>query len=312
MTEATQEASVTTESPPSEKNGLLRGLARLFRHPVETTMKTVRDSGVGVTGVVVTIVILGILAAIGGPPLWRLITDAREHKLNSNLQEAAQVVRDRLTLEPEWMAETGALAGVSGANGAPNTAMLTALVEDLPFTWENTWPLTPGTDSDETIKMQFIDHDTTVNVALAANNVPPKADWLLADWRAVRVQAGNSDGAWACALIVIRPNVPEASVYLATASDNIEADSFVTNPTSFPTTAADQQRTMNAWLGGIWYDSGESYATGTASEQHCSPVGETGTPKDDHTWLPMSANAWLIDSDGGAAATADRTFSRNL
>ena len=38
---------------------------------------TPRDLGVGVTGVVVTIVILGILAAIGGPTLWRLITDAQ-------------------------------------------------------------------------------------------------------------------------------------------------------------------------------------------------------------------------------------------
>ena len=77
---------------------------------------TPRDFGVGVTGVVVTIVILGILAAIGGPPLWRLITDAREHKLNSNLQSAAQVMRDRLTLEPEWMTETGTMAGAHHRN----------------------------------------------------------------------------------------------------------------------------------------------------------------------------------------------------
>ena len=305
MTKATQEASVTTESPPSEKSGLLRGLARLFRHPVETTMKTVRDSGVGVTGVVVTIVILGILAAIGGPPLWRLITDAREHKLNSNLQEAAQVMRDRLTLEPEWMGTDGVLAKTSGtlvvADGKPETALLTALVEDLPFTWSSDWVLTPGDDNDETIRVEFVADGASLESTTAG--APPQTDWLLADWRAVRLQAANSDGAWACALIVLRPNVDQTVLLGA----RFQTTALPTGVTA----SSNGKRIIDAWLGGIWYDSGEAYADPAASAQHCSPVGQTGSAAAPQAWLPASANSWIIDPDGGGTGD-DRTFGRNL
>ena len=309
MTEATQEASVTTESPPSEKSGLLRGLARLFRHPVETTMKTVRDSGVGVTGVVVTIVILGILAAIGGPPLWRLITDAREHKLNSNLQEAAQVMRDRLTLEPEWMGTRGVPAKSASplgvADGKPETALLTALVEDLPFTWSSDWALTPGNDNDETIRVEFVADGASVLEA-TTGGAPPQTDWLLADWRAVRLQAANSDGAWACALIVLRPNVEQAKV--------VTTAIVGTLPSNVTPNTPDGKRVMDAWLGGIWYDSGAAYADIPASAQHCSPVGATAaTSSGPGVWLPENAQTWNIHTEVNTATkAAGRTLSRNL
>ena len=268
---------------------------------------TPRDFGVGVTGVVVTIVILGILAAIGGPPLWRLITDAREHKLNSNLQEAAQVMRDRLTLEPEWMGTDGvaakaAAAAVAAGEGQPETALLTALVEDLPFTWSDIWELDPGNDNDETIRVQFVANASAAHEA--GSTIPPEVDWLLADWRAVRLQSANSDGAWACALIVLRPNVGQAKVLAA---------NVVGTLTGVTPNTADGKRVMDAWLGGIWYDSGEAYASAGASEDHCSPVGLTGaSPGTAAAWLPASANTWTIDPDGTPTVVANRTFGRNL
>ena len=269
---------------------------------------TPRDFGVGVTGVVVTIVILGILAAIGGPPLWRLITDAREHKLNSNLQSAAQVMRDRLTLEPEWMGTRGvaaATASLAAVDGKPLDPLITALVEDLPFAWEDDWVLDPGNDSDETIRVEFIAYDDdAANVeAPTTAGAPPQVDWLLADWRAVRLQAANSDGAWACALIVLRPNVDQTKVLAA----NIVGASSVSPNT------ADGKRVMDAWLGGIWYDSGEAYASADASALHCSPVGQTaGASSIDGVWLPESAQTWSIHTAANVAKAAGRTFSRNL
>ena len=288
-------------------------LQRLFRKRFTLKRRrphkdgTPRDFGVGVTGVVVTIVILGILAAIGGPPLWRLITDAREHKLNSNLQSAAQVVRDRLTLEPEWMTETGSMAGVTATTGAPTTALLTALVEDLPFTWENGWPLDLNAGNDETIRVQFLDDGAAVIPTSAT--APPTVDWLQSDWKAVRVQASNSDGAWACALIVVRPNVTDTDVYTGSA---VVSTNFVTPPTLV--SAAQGKSTVDAWLGGIWYDSGDSYADAAASWQHCSPVGESAAATSvDHEWLPESAQTWSIHTAANTTAkAAGRTLTRNL
>ena len=290
-------------------------LRRLFRKRITLKRRrpaadgTPRDFGVGVTGVVVTIVILGILAAIGGPPLWRLITDAREHKLNSNLQSAAQVMRDRLTLEPEWMGTDGvaAKAGTTPASGEgdPEDDLVTVLIEDVPFTWSKTWELSPGTDEDETIHVQFIGDGAVTDPAAAT---PPQVPWLLSDWRAVRVQAANTDGAWACALIVLRPNVPEANVWASGAG--VPGSFKGTTPTFGGADSA--KRTMDAWLGGIWYDSGESYASAVASEEHCSPAGLTGqSPGTDHAWLPVNADTWVIDPDGAGTGT-DRTLSRNL
>ena len=65
---------------------------------------TPRDLGVGVTGVVVTIIILGILAAVGGPPLWR-VDLRRSVSSNGRKQRSPKpqqvVLQQRLTLSPD-------------------------------------------------------------------------------------------------------------------------------------------------------------------------------------------------------------------
>ena len=72
--------------------------------------------------------------------------------------------------------------------------------------------------------------------------------------------------------------------------------------------------TVDAWLGGIWYDSGDSYAYADASWQHCSPVGETAaTSSTNHEWLPESAQTWKIHTgENTATKAAGRTLTRNL
>ena len=152
---------------------------------------TPRDLGVGVTGVVVTIVILGILAAVGGPPLFSLIFDAREFKLENNVQEAAQIVQQRLTLEPDWMGSTG----VAVATGMPTSDLRTAFVEDAPYDWKtDQWEFVDA-DGDETIRVEFLKKDSATGVVADADaNTPPEVDWLDNDSRAVRLHAKNSDG----------------------------------------------------------------------------------------------------------------------
>ena len=217
-------------------------------------------------------------------------------------------MRDRLTLEPEWMGTTGVAAKAGTAvvanEGQPTPALLTALVEDLPFTWSATWALTPGSDTDETIHVQFVADAAAEQEASAT--VPPETDWLLADWRAVRLQAANSDGAWACALIVLRPNMDQTNIAIPRFAGLTALPSSVTTNT-------DGKRVLDAWLGGIWYDSGEAYDNAGTSAQHCSPIGNTGSvgTLSDHAWFPASANSWIIDPDG-AGTGDDRTFGRNL
>ena len=71
---------------------------------------------------------------------------------------------------------------------------------------------------------------------------------------------------------------------------------------------------MDAWLGGIWYDSGEAYADGDASAQHCSPIGKTrNAAAGPFSYLPTSASAWTIDPNGGATLSGtDPLLTRNL
>ena len=277
---------------------------------------TPRDLGVGVTGVVVTIVILGILAAVGGPPLFALIFDAREFKLENNVQEAAQVLQQRLTLSPEQMTN-----GVNASTGGPAPTLITDLVEDAPYTWEDTWDL-QGTDDDETIRVQFIESNATL--AEAATGNPPNVDWLGANWRAVRLHARNSDGRWACALIVVQA---EATGTIATTTGRYPnvgnptgrttaGTNGITHSTTPTSQAADVQRNnsrlMNAWMSGIWYDSGEVATSSGTGLHDCSPVdNSSGTSGADKATLPESSSKWEIE-DNNSSPSIVRTFRRAL
>ena len=191
--------------------------------------------------------------------------------------------------------------------GVPNSDLLTALVEDLPFTWSATWALDATTDNDETIHIQFLtDTGTSGTLTEATAAVSPVVDWLLSDHRAVRLQAQNSDGAWACALIVLRPDTPGAQAALPLRYAGVV-------PTALPADTAGKKRTIDAWLGGIWYDSGDSPSSTAGDGLHnCSPVDKTNaSPGVAKATLPEAPNAWEIE-ENDANTDIVRTFSKSL
>ena len=194
---------------------------------------------------IVGMIIFVALSRIVGPPAFRMITRARSTALEANIQTAAETVRNVLAIDP---ASRGDMS--SSTTGEPTDSLLAALTDDAPFNWEASWALT-GTDDSDTIRVQLIEKDGAA--APATTPTPPKVDWLLNDWDAVRVHARNQDGAWACALIVLKPNAAaldadtDASVGINGADDG-------GTPANNMTVA-----NANARLRGVWYDSGDTY-----------------------------------------------------
>ena len=221
------------------------------------------------------------------------------------------MMRDRLTLEPEWMTGTGV-----SLNGVPTGGLLTVLVEDLPFTWDNGWVMATN-EGDETVYVQFLENDTLANAASPTATRPPVVDWLLDDFRAVRVQSQNSDGAWACALIVMRPNTPEFPAsdldryFGGVSPPGLPSTITATAPTSSTTGSQQVKRTVDAWMGGIWYDSGDAPTTGNGLE-NCSPVDDSTSAAPTEVSLPGSPDEWQISNNPPTGKAVTRTFSKSL
>ena len=218
---------------------------------------------------IVGMIIFVALSRIVGPPAFRMITRARSTALEANIQTAAEAVRNVLAIDPSKADRNNIAAGV------PQPTFLAALTDDAPFNWSNAWPLDDSDDSD-TIHVQFIDKGSTVTTAAqAAAGDPPDVGWLLNDWDAVRIQAKNQDGAFACALIVLKPDVDE----LDTNSTGASADVVDIEGTDAAANTNEVSVAIgNARLRGIWYDTADTYTAGAAGDTlHCSPVVTGGT-----------------------------------
>ena len=187
---------------------------------------------------------------------------------------------------------------MTATTGTPDAIFIAALTDDAPFNWQTDWQLTADDDSD-TIRVQFIGKTATATptAAVAGPLAAPSVFWLLNAFDAVRIQAKNQDGAFACALIVLKPN-----------SDNLDGDdddlisTAGTEDTGTNDVAVDL---ADAHLRGIWYDSGETYVTtGTAPAarvngvDHCSPVVYNATAANQTAPLPLSASGWTIGTAG--------------
>ena len=251
------------------------------------------DAGFSMAQVLVTMVIVGILTVGVGLTVFSYINRARDTVLSANVTTAARAVETTLALNPGLRD--------SAAHGAPGTAppdLMEALANAAPFIWttptaSETWTFGTADDVD-TIRIQMFTQAGAV--AAAAANDAPDVDWLVSNGDAIRLQARNDDGSWACALVVMRP---EGS-------------------------AAANQR-------GIWYGSGtEIQANGL---HHCSPARRnpggdpvtgapiTGSPGTSNpgalSSVPANAQTWTIgpDSNGTTTATdniAGHTLERSV
>ena len=190
----------------------------------------------------------------------------------------------RATAAFEWVAVTG-----------DDTAGWTLKVEDTP----------------EQMHIQMIPKGAVYTEAKAATTddggagLAPKVRWLVADYDAVRLQARNADGSWACALVVLRPDWNQT----------------MANSTSGVDTVV--QATVEGNLRGTWYDAGADIIAGGL--HHCSPtIGTAVVPsasngnldaKDAigdavHDLLPVNASEWTIPADGSSVVA--RTFGRTV
>ena len=269
-----------------------------------TRVKANRNAhGFNYIQLIVGMIIFVALSRIVGPPAFRMITRARSTALNANIQTAAETVRNVIAIDPAQR-DT---ANITAASGAPSGTLLAALTDDAPFNCDASWALVDGDDSD-TIRVQHIKGTGAVEEGSAS--VAPAVDWLLNDWDAVRIQARNQDGAWACALIVLKPNTEDGdhtSGRNTGTAINEEVDTSSPASTTASRTPIAKQL-ADARLRGIWYDSGD---TDFGNVLHCSPAGNTGVSGvADDSWIPEAADQWTIPVD--ATAANNRVLTRNL
>ena len=261
-------------------------LLKLSPTRVKAKRKARNAHGFNYIQLIVGMIIFVALSRIVGPPAFRMITRARSTALNANIQTAAETVRNVLAIDP---AKRGT---VTATTGVPDAIFIAALTDDAPFNWQTGWRLDADDDSD-TIRVQFIDQSASATPSAAiANTDAPDVRWLLNDWDAVRIQAKNQDNAWACALIVLKPD----SNNLDADGDELVSEAGTDDAATGFNVAVDL---ANAHLRGIWYDSGDTYITDTSNRahsgtDHCSPVVYDATTPT--APLPGSASGWTIDA----------------
>ena len=273
-------------------------LLRLSPTRVKAKSRKRNAHGFNYIQLIVGMIIFVALSRIVGPPAFRMITRARSTALNANIQTAAETVRNVLAIDP---AKRG-----TPLLGVPQPTFLAALTDDAPFNWEAVWALDDDDDAD-TIKIQFIGKAT---VDPADGTDPPDVTWLLNAWDAVRIQARNQDGAWVCALVVLKPNTEDGDKTSLTAYNSVTLQEVQIPGTaavpSTPVTVGIEKQLADARLRGVWYDSGD---TDSGDVDHCDPVGIGATSTVVTDPIPEAADTWTIPDSG---ATAFRTLTRNV
>ena len=249
------------------------------------TKATRNDEGFSFAQVIVTMVIVGILGGAIGFTAFQFIGQSRETVLAANIRTAADAVQNTMALNPNLKNGTA----TPPVTGVPETALISELSNTAGFTWEGAaFPFVDG-DGVETVRIQMINQDNAVGGA-AATTAPlaPVVPWLVGDQDAVRLQIRNGDGAWACALIVLRP------------------DWTATLAGTGATTDAEDEAGAEGNLRGIWYDAGSNIPSDNGLH-HCSPttfinmatnrnygIASTITGR---APLPNSGSQWTIPYD---------------
>ena len=271
--------------------------------------------GFSLIQLIVALVIVGVLSAIAGPALWDQIFSAREQALQTNIRSAAEVLQTSLTTNPD-------LKTTAGGNGAPSEDAITYFNANLGVEWNSDWVLT-DTDGPDVVRVQFLTQGTpavpsrggtcststhTTETACqgagatwtpAATVSAPVVDWLAGNGGAVRVHGRNSDGAWACALVVLQPAISPTDTPWFTATEGSAATaSSGTNTIGGTSDLASSNERAVANLRGVWFDSGSAADAGA---DNCSPVDTQATAR---ATAPHSATEWII--------TNGRVLGRNF
>ena len=268
----------------AEKDSLL---LRMSPTRVKENRKAQDCKGFNYIQLIVGMIIFVALSRIVGPPAFRMVTTARSTALEANIQTAAETVRNVLALTPTALDRTS-----MQSDGKPRATFLAALTTDAPFNWEDDWELGADDDSD-TIHIQLLDKATAA--IPTTGPLPPKVPWLLGQWDAVRIQARNQDGAWACALIVLKPDAALLDTHGTTPDELIPTNGTADSGT---TTGYIAVSLADAHLRGMWFDSGPDVPADNGLH-HCSPV--TTTSNTDRAHLPTTASTW--DIPAGNAGT---------
>ena len=156
------------------------------------------DAGFSFAQVIVTMVIVGILGAAIGFTAFQFIGQSRETVLAANIRTAADAVQNTLALKPHLR------AGVDDETGKLSEDLISELSNTAGFDWvTGSWEF-DTTDTVEKVRVQAVVKDA--NAAGATDDDAPKVRWLVEHGDAVRLHIRNGDGAWACALVVLRPD----------------------------------------------------------------------------------------------------------
>ena len=264
------------------------------------------DAGFSFAQVIVTMVIVGILGGAIGFTAFEFIGQSRETVLAANIRTAAEAVQNSLALNPN-LKEEDAVPDI--ASGKASGALISELANVAGFNWKTTgaeaaadgWVLEDD-DGAETVHIQFLADGTGAGAAQGDATSPadaadaPTVGWMVGDRDAVRLQITNEDEAWACALVVLRPDWA----------------------------AGTKQATVEGTLRGIWYDAG-SEIDDDDGLHNCSPTtvanvdasggsyGNTNAGDSDAAAtkepLPADGSTWDIPVDGSNAA---RSFQRTV
>ena len=115
----------------------------------------------------------------------------------------------------------------------------------------------------------------------------------------MRIQAKNQDGAWACALIVLKPDADNLDA-VTTPAAQADVVSVNGNIADLATDTKIGVDLANARLRGVWYDRGDTFDTSGRTANgvdHCSPVDHKAVPTGLDAPLPGSADEWTINTD---------------
>ena len=221
------------------------------------------DAGFSLAQVIVTMIIVGILTAGVGFTVFSFIGQARETVLSSNVRTAAEAVQTVISLNPQL--RNPAVDASNNPTGQPSPELLAELTATAPLTWNPVWEmdaaLTGPNAEPNVVRIQMI-HLAAASGAVVPSGsgaaaIPPSVRWVLGHGDAVRVQARSSDGSWACALIVLRPDWTAAKAANTTTGATAVSNAMILN--------------VEGRLRGVWYDAGAAI-TG-AGLHNCSPVG---------------------------------------